>query len=243
MLTLNDIINVSFRKSNFSGYRTEDVDEFIDEVKDSYDALIKKTVEQKEEMESLAEENNQLQKKIAVLAGKIEEYRAEEDEIKSALVSAQKLGEASVREARHKAEIILKEANIKADKIIAGTKQDVIDQQKELERLQKAVNEFRTQLLNIYKEHLTMINAIPVTKVTETEKEAGVLEEEPQEEELTVDETAVQPEVDQEDDFVVKEESQDSPVHDLRYDVLKFEDEFAEEENESPAGIFDRTDS
>ena len=34
MLTLNDIINVSFRKSNFSGYRTEDVDEFIDEVKE-----------------------------------------------------------------------------------------------------------------------------------------------------------------------------------------------------------------
>ena len=45
MLTLNDIINVSFRKANFSGYRPEDVDNFIDRVKESYEALIKKGVE------------------------------------------------------------------------------------------------------------------------------------------------------------------------------------------------------
>lgn len=42
MLSLNDIINASFRKSGFSGYRTDDVDTFIEEVKESYDALIKK---------------------------------------------------------------------------------------------------------------------------------------------------------------------------------------------------------
>ena len=54
MLTLNDIINVSFRKSSFSGYRPEDVDNFIDQVRDSYDTLIKKSVEQKEKNEALA---------------------------------------------------------------------------------------------------------------------------------------------------------------------------------------------
>ena len=32
MLTLNEIANVSFRKSNFAGYKPEDVDEFIDKV-------------------------------------------------------------------------------------------------------------------------------------------------------------------------------------------------------------------
>ena len=38
---------LSFRKSNFSGYRSEDVDDFIDEVKDSYDLLIEKNIEQR----------------------------------------------------------------------------------------------------------------------------------------------------------------------------------------------------
>ena len=70
MLTLNDIINVSFRKSSFSGYRPEDVDNFIDQVRDSYDTLIKKSVEQKEKNEALAEENAQLTKKLEILANK-----------------------------------------------------------------------------------------------------------------------------------------------------------------------------
>ena len=101
MLTLNDIINVSFRKSRFSGYNTEDVDNFIDQVKESYDELLKKNIELKEEMEKQNAEKEQLLKKLEVLAGKIEDYRQEEDEIKNALVSAQKLGDASIREARH----------------------------------------------------------------------------------------------------------------------------------------------
>ena len=70
MLTINDIINASFNKSNFGGYKTEDVDVFIDEVKESYELLIKKNIEQKEANESLAEENRKLAKKIDLLAKK-----------------------------------------------------------------------------------------------------------------------------------------------------------------------------
>ena len=32
MLSIKDINEVSFRKSNFSGYNSDDVDQFIDEV-------------------------------------------------------------------------------------------------------------------------------------------------------------------------------------------------------------------
>ena len=71
MLTINDIINASFNKSNFGGYKTEDVDIFIDEVKESYELLIKKNIEQKEANESLAEENRKLAKKIDLLAKKV----------------------------------------------------------------------------------------------------------------------------------------------------------------------------
>lgn len=164
MLSMNDIINASFRKAGFSGYRTDDVDQFIDAVKESYDSLLKKEVEQKEEYEKLKGENNQLVEKLKILAAKVEDYRKEEDEIKNALVSAQKLGDASIRESRHKAEIIIKDANIKAERIITGAKQSVVEQQKELETLQKTVSDFRSKLLNIYKEHLTLIDALPTQK-------------------------------------------------------------------------------
>lgn len=167
MLSLNDVINASFRKSGFSGYRTDDVDQFIDEVKESYDMLIKKNIEQKEEYEKLKKENEQLLDKLKILADKIEDYRAEEEDIKNALVSAQKLGDASIRESRHKAEIIIKDASLKAERIVSSANQEITEQKNELERLQKAAADFRSRLLSIYREHLTLINALPTRRQEE----------------------------------------------------------------------------
>jgi cell division initiation protein len=273
MLTLNDIINASFRKSNFSGYRTEDVDNFLDEVKDSYDLLIKKNVEQKEANESLTEQNNQLQKKLEVLAAKIEEYRTEEDEIKNALVSAQKLGDASVREARHKAEIIIKDANIKAERIISGTKEELVAQSQEFEQLKQTVSDFRSRLLSAYKEHLTLIDALPTAPKTAPsapaeEPEQMAEEDFPPEEDVDIpvdfaqeaaDEDETVDESDQVDDplfnsqatqsfhlnvsnFDKGPEKEDTAVdHDMRYDVIKFGDNYdIAEDNDSPIGIFNR---
>ena len=167
MLSLNDITNVSFRKAGFSGYRPEDVDAFIDQVRDTVEELTQKSLAQREEMERVEEEKRQMQKKIELLAGKIEDYRSEEDEIKNALVSAQKLGDASIREARHKAEIILKDANLKAEHIIAGAEEQIQQQKQQMADLKKRVAEFRAQLLEMYRRHLTLIDALPGEKKEE----------------------------------------------------------------------------
>lgn len=188
MLSLNDIINASFRKSGFSGYRTDDVDHFIDEVKESYDILIKKSIEQKEESEKLKQENQQLVEKLKVLADRIEEYRAEEEDIKNALVSAQKLGDASIRESRHKAEIIIKDATLKAERIVSTANQEITDQKKELERLQQNAVEFRSKLLDLYREHLTLINALPTRK----QEQPAPAQEEPAQEQEPLEEPAAQ---------------------------------------------------
>lgn len=195
MLTLNDIINVSFRKSNFSGYKPEDVDAFLDLVKESYEQLIKKNMEQKEAIIRLQRENDEMVKKIEVLAQSVESYREEEDGIKNALLSAQKLGDASVREARHKAEIILKDASLQAEGLISAAKGEVEQYAKELEDMKRAVSEFRASLLNLYRKHLTLIDALPgqneeETKA-ETEAEAKAEVEEPVSEEAPVQEETV----------------------------------------------------
>lgn len=195
MLTLNDIINVSFRKSNFSGYKPEDVDAFLDLVKESYEQLIKKNMEQKEAIIRLQRENDEMVKKIEVLAQSVESYREEEDGIKNALLSAQKLGDASVREARHKAEIILKDASLQAEGLISAAKGEVEQYAKELEDMKRAVSEFRASLLNLYRKHLTLIDALPgqneeETKV-ETEAEAKAEVEEPVSEEAPVQEETI----------------------------------------------------
>lgn len=197
MLTLNDIINVSFRKSNFSGYKPEDVDAFLDLVKESYEQLIKKNMEQKEAIIRLQKENDEMVKKIEVLAQSVESYREEEDGIKNALLSAQKLGDASVREARHKAEIILKDASLQAEGLIGAAKGEVEQYAKELEDMKRAVSEFRASLLNLYRKHLTLIDALPGQNEEETkaetetkaEVEEPVSEEAPVQEETVVEES------------------------------------------------------
>ena len=45
MLSIKDINEVSFRKSNFSGYNSDDVDQFIDEVLETVTALTKENAE------------------------------------------------------------------------------------------------------------------------------------------------------------------------------------------------------
>ena len=111
MLSIKDINEVSFRKSNFSGYNSDDVDQFIDEVLETVTALTKENAEIKTRktddsaaVQQLQAKNAELQEKLSILAAKIESYRAEEDGIKDAILSAQRLGNASIREAKAKAE-------------------------------------------------------------------------------------------------------------------------------------------
>ena len=81
MLTLDDIINASFGKASFSaGYRTEDVDEFLDEVKESYEELLHKYTQQRESLEELKKENASLTEKVDVLVDSVEKYREEEND-------------------------------------------------------------------------------------------------------------------------------------------------------------------
>ena len=125
MLSIKDIQEVSFRKSNFSGYNSDDVDQFIDEVLETVTALAKENAEAKtrttdngSRVSELAAKNAELQEKLSILAEKIEAYRADEDGIKDAILSAQRLGNASLREAKAKAEAIVSDANARAEKIV-----------------------------------------------------------------------------------------------------------------------------
>ena len=132
MLTLNEIRNVNFRKSNFGGYRAEDVEAFIDEVQLSYDSLLK--------------ENAELLKRLESLTTKLEEYQREEDSIRNALMNAQKVGDASLRDAKHKAEIILKDATIKAEKIVSNAQIEIHRERDVIEKMQRDIADFKARL-------------------------------------------------------------------------------------------------
>ncbi len=172
MLTLKQINEVSFRKSSFSGYKPEDVDEFIDEVSESFTALLKENQAYKSKASELAAKNAEMREKLVVLAEKVESYRDDEDGIKNALLSAQKLGSASIKEAKKKAEVIVSDATLKADAILEDAKNKssvivsnyenkIIEKQKEFDSIKAAVTNFRSSLYEMYRGHITAIESIP----------------------------------------------------------------------------------
>lgn len=146
MYTPDDIRNIAFTKS-MGGYKTNEVDLFIDQCADTVQMLMNDKAE--------------LEKKLEVLADKLVEYRNEEDSIRTALLSAQRLGDTVVREANHKAGLILDDANIKAQKVLETAKKNIKDEEAELVRIKKEVSNFKSRMLNIYREHLSLIDILP----------------------------------------------------------------------------------
>ena len=179
MLSIKDINEVSFRKSNFSGYNSDDVDQFIDDVLETVTALAKENAEIKShttdsssKVAELTAKNAELQEKLSILAAKIESYRQDEDGIKEAILSAQRLGSASIREAKAKAETIVADANAKAETILAEARvksqnmvenyqAQIAEKEAELEAIKREVGAFRSSLYDMYREHLAAIERIP----------------------------------------------------------------------------------
>ena len=155
MLTPDDIRNITFTKT-MGGYKTVEVDTFIDQCADTVAAL--------------ENEKAELSKKLEVLADKLVEYRNEEDSIRTALLSAQRLGDTVVREANHKAGLILDDANIKAEKIVETARKNITDEEAELLRIRKEVSNFKSRMLSIYREHLALIDVLPDLREEQEEK-------------------------------------------------------------------------
>ena len=145
MLTVNDIRDVKFRKTNIGGYKAEDVDNFLDEVQDSY--------------EKLQKENLSLTQKIKILADRVSQYRKDEDSVKDALVGAQKLANSELAKAKAEAMEIIEKAQKEADSILKNANSDIKNQKETLANLKKAVREFRSDILSRYKEHLKLVNS------------------------------------------------------------------------------------
>lgn len=90
MLTPDKIKEKTFQTTGRGSYRADDVDSFLNEVSASYEQMFR--------------ENGDLIKKISILAKKVEEYRADEESLKLALLNAQKLADKIVAEAKETAE-------------------------------------------------------------------------------------------------------------------------------------------
>lgn len=147
MLTPDKIREKSFQTTGRGSYRAEDVDSFLNEVSASYEQMFK--------------ENGDLIKKISILAKKVEEYRADEESLKLALLNAQKLADRIVAEAKENAEKDTADAKAEAEKLRADAKADADETEAKAKRESDAIIESaKAEAENIVKEANRQSNEI-----------------------------------------------------------------------------------
>jgi len=159
MLTIDEIKNVSFRKASFSGgYNVEDVDEFIDEVIASF--------------EQLKKEKTNLVHKIDRLATRLEEYRADEETVRNALLTSQKMSDACIKEAKEKAGRIIRDAEEKAQALsVEANKMTAMEKDNYLS-LQADAVALRNELIELYRTHIKAIDDLPTSVDLENSQKA-----------------------------------------------------------------------
>jgi cell division initiation protein len=135
-ISSNDIKKRDFRKG-FRGYEPAEVDAFLDTVSSHF--------------ENLLMENKNLIDRIKSLLSDIDIYRENEVNLQKAIIKSQDLGEDIVANARKKAELIIKEAELTSHKMRQDLEDEVISKKQELEEFKykndKLIDDIKSYLI------------------------------------------------------------------------------------------------
>lgn len=157
MITAKDIHKKKFEKVKF-GYSPEEVDEFLSQIEN--------------DMQIMQQDLDDANAKVQLLADKVREYKDTEEDLKNALLGAQKQAREVVAEARAKAAQIEADAQQELDN---AKSQAVADSEANLKRIeariaaehqnledtQHQISAFKQKLFELYKQHLEMISRLP----------------------------------------------------------------------------------
>ena len=165
MLTPQEVSNRAFPKAMVGGYNMAMVDEFLDELTDDYTALYK--------------ENAALKAKLKVLVDKVEEYRATEESMRAALLTAQKMANTIVEDAEKQKAEMLEEAEKQARVKIGDLQNELLAQQKRLSEGQKSLSDFVETSRELCRKQLEFLEQLPAMEVETPAAPAEVEEKQP----------------------------------------------------------------
>jgi cell division initiation protein len=111
----------------------------------------------REEMEDLLRENASLKENIQRLENQIKEYRDMETTLRETLMTAQQMVEDYKTNSRKEAELVVKEAELKADSILKEAQEKVIKIHEDIVDLKGIRRHFKEEIKRLVESHLKMI--------------------------------------------------------------------------------------
>lgn len=143
MLSLNEIKNHEFKKG--IGYTKKSVDDFVNEIVESF--------------EEVNRENSELKEKLTTLSEGIQYYKSIEKTLQKSLVLAQKTADEKKEKALNNAKIIEKVARSRADSIITKAKNDLDAIYRQTDELNRRFELYKSYVKNLITTQLDLINS------------------------------------------------------------------------------------
>lgn len=144
-ITAMDIDNKEFKRS-IRGYNPDEVDEFLDQIAEDYETLYK--------------ENSHLKEQATAYEEKIQHYKKIEDTIQNTLLLAQNAADQAKKSAQKEADIVIKNANDSAQRVLDKAHNDVLHVNEEYEKMKQEFNKFRTKYRNFMNSQIEMFESL-----------------------------------------------------------------------------------
>ena len=170
MITAQDIREKTFEKARINGYDMASVDDFLEELADDITASQK--------------ENAVLKSKMKVLVDKIEEYRANEEALNMAILSAQKLAVQIEKDARERAAAMIEDAEAQVKAKLGSIEEETVSYERRLAEAKASTARFMEATRAMLGKQLQELNAIndgvlPKAAAPAEEVEVVTVKEEP----------------------------------------------------------------
>lgn len=143
MLSLNEIKNHEFKKG--IGYTKKSIDDFVNEIVESF--------------EEVNRENSELKEKLTTLSEGMQYYKSIEKTLQKSLVLAQKTADEKKEKALNNAKIIEKVARSRADSIITKAKNDLDAIYRQTDELNRRFELYKSYVKNLITTQLDLINS------------------------------------------------------------------------------------
>jgi cell division initiation protein len=155
-MTPLDIQQGQFR-IRFRGFDVREVDAFLEQVAES--------------METLIRENETLRKDMERLKGEIREFQDQEQTFHEAMVNAQEVLENMKRNAEKEAELIISEAQMRAEKILSSADNRLYQLHKDISELKRQRMQLEVDLKTVLEAHTKYLDMSKQAMETEEKSE------------------------------------------------------------------------
>ncbi len=143
-ITPLDIQQQQFKGKMFRGLDPDEVDAFLQTIS--------------REMEDQIRENSELKEQLRRNADSLAELSAKEVQLRETMLAAQKITEEMKNNAQKEANLIISEAELKADKILADANLKLAQLNSQIQDLRREKLQFETSFKSLLDSHYKMLN-------------------------------------------------------------------------------------